>query len=236
MYKTEIKAARGEEPAYAWGDPVACGVATEHTIELEENVEVFFAVRVRQQTANVDLYVRARLIEWRRSVLPAQLSSAAACWTARSVFAGDRLLGVRTLDVVLATCNAVVVHGVVGSLPVFASIVLYHLAYEAVVRLSPRGSTAARRVCAWTSCLCVLLACDLAEFGRGSSRPGSEERDGPDWRAFAARGWYGRGSFTHIKALRLTAALAWCSPSSRFRANTLKFRPGCSTVVSPSRL
>ena len=147
----------------------------------------------------------ARLIEWQRSVLPAQLSSAAACWTARSVFAGDRLLGVRTLDVVLATCNAVVVHGVVGSLPVLASIVLYHLAYEAVVRLSPRKSTAARRVCAWTSCLCVLLACDLAESRPGSSRPGSEERDGPDWRAFAARGWYGRGSFTHIKALRLTA-------------------------------
>ena len=147
----------------------------------------------------------ARLIEWRRSVLPAQLSSAAACWTARSVLAGDRLFGVRTLDVVLATCNAVVVHGVVGSLPVLASIVLYHLAYKAVVRLSPWKSTAARRVCAWTSCLCVLLACDLAESRPGSSRPGSEERDGPDWRAFAARGWYGRGSFTHIKALRLTA-------------------------------
>ena len=45
----------------------------------------------------------------------------------------------------------------------------------------------------------------MAESRGGSSRPGSEERDGPDWRAFAARGWYGRGSFTHIKALRLTA-------------------------------
>jgi hypothetical protein len=28
----------------------------------------FFAVKVLQQTANVDLYVRARLIEWRHDV------------------------------------------------------------------------------------------------------------------------------------------------------------------------
>ena len=74
----------------------------------------------------------ARLIEWPRSVLPAQLASAAACWTARNVFAGDRVLGVRTLDVILGTCNAVVVHGVVGFLRVLAAIVLYHLAHKAV--------------------------------------------------------------------------------------------------------
>lgn len=145
----------------------------------------------------------ARLIEWPRSVLPAQLASAAACWTARNVLAGDRVLGVRTLDVILATCNAVVVHGVVGFLHVLACIVLHHAAYKAVAS-SPKGSTRTRRVCAWTSCLCVLLACDWAESA-SSSRPGSEEERDEGWRAFAARGWYGRGSFTHWKALRLTA-------------------------------
>ena len=146
----------------------------------------------------------ARLIEWPRSVLPAQLASAVACWTARNVFAGDRVLGVRTLDVILGTCNAVVVHGVAGFLRVLAAIVLYHLAYKAVAS-SPRGSTRARRICAWTSCLCVLLACDWLEPA-GSSRPGLElVGTGWNWRAFAARGWYGGGSFTHWKAMRLTA-------------------------------
>ena len=130
----------------------------------------------------------SRLIEWPRSVLPAQLTVAGVCWIVR--YSVGEKVRAETLDFIFALCNAALVHGVVGALHVMTSIVLYHLASKVVATYG--GSNQARRVCAWTSCVCILLACDWLEQKSVSS-------------VHVARGWYGAGSFTHWKAMRLTA-------------------------------
>jgi hypothetical protein len=132
----------------------------------------------------------SRLIEWPRSVLPAQLTVTGVCWIVRNSV-GEKVRA-ETLDFIFALCNAALVHGIVGALHVMTSIVLYHLASRVVATYG--GSNQARRVCAWTSCVGILLACDWLEpAGQSVSS---------QW---MARGWYGGGSFTHWKAMRLTA-------------------------------